>query len=97
MSSSFVLTLAALVASLFLIGSTKSRGLAIGAAVISGVALAMSVGVLRLSVPYLSLGMAVGLAVLGGLLLARVERKVRVVSATVVLAVGVFWLAQELL
>ncbi|HEY8427928.1 MAG TPA: hypothetical protein VIL20_06115 [Sandaracinaceae bacterium] len=97
MSSSTVLIIAAVVASLFLVGARKARAYAIGAAAVAGVALTMSTGFVSIRLSFIDLALAAALAVLGVLLLMRVEAKMHVVASTVVTAVGVMWLARLLL
>ena len=88
---------AALGASLFLLNPKKARLVGIVAAVVSGVLLTMSLGVVRLSVQFVELGLAIALAVAGVILITRVSEKLRVVAATVVAAVGVVLSLQALL
>lgn len=98
MSSSTVLIIAAIVASLFLVGGArKARAYAIGAAVVAGVALTMSMGFLSIRLSFIDLALAAALTVLGVLLLMRVDAKMHVVASTVVTAVGAMWLLQVLL
>lgn len=96
MSSSFVLIVAALVASLFLLGARKARTLAIGAAVVSGIALTISMGILSIRFAYVDHILAAALTVLGVLLLMRVDAKMHVVASTVVTAVGAMWLVTKI-
>lgn len=84
-----LLLAAAFGASLFLAFSSRARGLAIGAAVVSGVALAIALGFASIALPYVDVALSVGLAVLGVLLLLRVDAKPRVIAATVLAAIGV--------
>jgi hypothetical protein len=88
---------AALGGSLFLLSPKKARVAAIVAAITSGVLVAMSLGVVSISVRYVELGLTVALAVAGVVLVMRVEQKLRVVAATVVAAVGVVLALQALL
>lgn len=88
MSTPLVLAAAALGASLFLLGTTKARAFAIGAAVVSGILLATALGFMRLSFAHVDLVLAAALAVLGVLLVMRVDAKGKVIAATVVAAIG---------
>lgn len=97
MSSSTVLIIAAIVASLLLIGARKARALAIAAAVVSGVALTISMGLISIRLSFVDLALAGALAALGVVLLVRVDAKTHVIASTVVAAVGVMWLLEVLL
>jgi hydrogenase/urease accessory protein HupE len=88
MSTSTILIAAALVAALLLVGARKSRGYAIGAAVVAGIGLVMALGLVRVAVPHVELALAGALAVLGVLLVLRVDAKPHVIAATVIAAIG---------
>lgn len=96
MSSSIVLAAAALGASLFLVGTTRARAFAITAAVVSGIALAVALHVVRIGLPHVDLVLWSSIAALGVLLILRVDAKAKVVAATVVAAVGIQALAHQL-
>jgi len=88
MSANHLGLVAALAASVFLLLDARSRALAVGAAVVSGIALAVAAGVMSIHVQHLSLGLSAGLLVLGILLVLRVAEKMRVVASTVIAVVG---------
>ncbi len=97
MSSSTVLIIAAIVASLLSIGARKARAVAIAAAVVAGVALTISMGLISIRLSFVDLALAGALAALGVVLLVRVEAKMHVIASTVVAAVGVMRLLEVLL
>ncbi len=88
---------AALVASLVLLGARRARTYAIASAVASGLALTIALHVISIRVSFVDLALAAAIAVLGVVLLLRVEAKMHVVASTVVTAVGVMWLVEVLL
>lgn len=92
-----ILMIAALVASLLSIGPQRTRVIAIIAAVVAGVALTLSLGIVSISLPHVNLVVFAALTTLGVLLVLRIDQKMRVVAATVVASVGALGLLAELL
>ena len=97
MEQSTILLIAALVASLVSIGPQRTRIIAIVAAVVAGIALTLSLGVLSISLPHVDLVVFAALTVLGVLLVMRINEKMRVIAGTVVASVGALGLLDVLL
>lgn len=88
MTTNTIVLIAALAASIFLVLEKRARPFALGAALVSGIALAISAGVLSIHVAHLGLALSAALLVLGVLLVLRVAEKMRVVAATIIACVG---------
>jgi hypothetical protein len=73
-----------------LLGDKDSRLWGFVGIVAAGVALATALGILTLSVAGISISLILGiaLAVAGGIALTKVSSKIRIISATIVAAVG---------
>lgn len=90
MSQTTVLAITGLVASIYLVMKSGSRGWAIAAAVTSAVLTAIGLGLVQLSVSSLPLDVALGgvLGVAGVMLFMKVKDKFAIASATVVTLVA---------
>lgn len=90
MSLSLVLAGLALAAAILLVAQDKARTYAIVAAIVSAIDLAVALHLIQLSIPGIGLSVIMGaiMTVVGVLLLLRLERKVRVVAATVIVFAG---------
>jgi hypothetical protein len=91
MSTSYLLSLTALIASIMLLLQNADRVLALVALALSGVEVLLAFGIVHLSVRGLPLGLILGaaLAVVGVLIYTRVHGKGAVSAATLVAFVGI--------
>jgi hydrogenase/urease accessory protein HupE len=97
MSQSTILYIAALVAALLSIGPQRTRILAIIAAVVAGIALTLSLGILSISLPHVDLAVFGALVVLGVMIVLRINEKMKVIAGTVIASVGALGLMHVLL
>lgn len=95
----FILSAVALVSAACLIVDTKTRGAAIGAAIVALISVAIQLSWIRLSIRGLSLGLVLGaiLAILGGICLANARPKFAVAAATALTMAGALLLIRALL
>ena len=95
---SIVFAVAALVGAVVLLGDRDSRTWGVISLIAAGVAVASALGLLHLSIAGYSISLILGvvLAVAGAIALTRVQKKLRVVAATIVCAVGALTAAAAL-
>ena len=95
---SVIYAVGALIGAVLLLGDKASRTWGVIAVIAAGVAAAIALGLLSLSLAGYSISLILGvvLAVAGGIALTRVQKKLRVVAATIVCAVGALTAAAAL-
>jgi hypothetical protein len=98
MAHSLLLPLVALVSALVLVFDGRTRWLAVAAALAAGIWLAQATGWLAVAIRGVPLGtiLAAVLAVAGAILITRTQRKMSIVAATLVTAIGAMQLAAHL-